>query len=460
MDIEIRKDVLLGALERCSHPSGKDDGKPYAGRVLISINDDRTANFYAVDTYLSVDTAVPLESVQERGRQAVDTRRLQVMVSNLPGEIIHVKVANGKLHVTGDMKRRYTAVVVDPSMFPKIVEPEKDAASISLPGPKLAYLLQRVEHGTDSTRPHGDGIKLRAYAQEGLAVPTLEANTLNSYKLCIVKHQQPLEGSLPFEVFLPTRFLKPLLALADKGDEITLYVGQSMVFAETPDTLLGAMLPRDVLPDLGAMVAQVEPIEEVCEVPTISLREALKAIDAVRAEKTSCVRFRFSGGSLDLDLWGETTNATDTVPVKPKRSEPFESFANPKYVLEHLKGADANCVLMSSKAPVAFQTDDGYLGFLSPIINPPTAEDRESQRQQEVEEKAAKKKAAKKTSKKDDSPGPGRGGKKKAAKKAAKKTSKKTASKKSEPPPSTPVPEGLGEEDEDDLGSADPSQYA
>jgi DNA polymerase III sliding clamp (beta) subunit (PCNA family) len=439
MDIEIRKDTLIRALERCLHPTGKDESQEYVGRVMLTVNNDKTANFYAVDTYLCVDTAVPLENVTEVGpRRAVDTKRLYTMAQNLRGDIVQMVVRDDKLTVTGDHRRSYTAQLVDPSSFPQLKEPNPKDPSITIAGTNLAYILQRAGHARDPIRPNLDGVKLRARKIEGREVPTLEAVAINGYSVVVVRHAQDIEGTLPFDAFLPSRLLKPLLALT-KETSVTLRTSGAFIFAETEDTLLGALLPEGDFLDHETMMGHVEPFEAFCELPAIALQEALKAIMAVRTNKAACVRFKFAGGSLQLDLWHDPMQATDSVPVKLLgERESFEFFADPQYVIDHLKGADSDCELLSTKAPVMFQTSDGYIGFLSPQQRPVPEAPIE-------EPKPPKKAAAKKAQKKDGKPGPGRGGKK--------KTEKKTGGKKAAAPETSP------EEDEDELGSADPSQY-
>jgi len=477
MDIEIRKDVLLRALERCLYPSGKEEGREYAGRVLITVRpDDKTATCYALDTYLCVEIAVPLEGIAEAGEPAaINTRRLHTMVHNLRGEVVHMVVRDNRLTVTGDHQRRYTATLADASTFPPVQEPSQEAATITIAGPKLAYILKRAEHGRDPDKPNLDGVMLRAYKQEGLSIPTLECVSVSGYKTVVVKHQEHVDGTLPFESFMPSRLLKPLLVMAEKEESITLCRDGNFVYALTEDSLLGALLPREPFLDHNLMIKNVEPLEPVCEIPAIALRDAIKAIDAVRTAKNSCVRFAYDGGSLHLSLHRDETRASDSVPVSSHATDKFEFFAEPKYVLDHLKAADCDCTLLGSKAPVAFRTTDGYLGFVSTIYPESVYDDPPP--------KAAEKK--------DKGPGPGRGGKKKAAKKTTKKAAKKSkvpppeekdAAEKAaladaladpdDPPPgydeegppmSGYVPPAdeppLSDNEEDELGSADPAQY-
>lgn len=411
MDIEIRKDVLIRALDRCLHPSGKDE-KPYAGRVLVTVREaDKTATFYALDTYLCVEVAVPLEGISEAGHPvAIGTKRLHTMALNLRGDVVHVVEREGRLTITGDHQRRYTAMLEDSSVFPPVQEPSEQAPSITIAGPKLQYLLRRAEHARDADKPHLDGVMVRAYKQDGRAVPTLEAVAINGYKTAVVTHQEQVDGTLPFESFLPSRLLKPLLAMAEEPEPITICAEGNFVYAMTDDALIGALLPRDPFLDHRAMIKNVEPLEPVCEIPAIALRDALKAIDAVRASKNSCVQFSYDGGSLQLILRRDETQASDSLRVTPVSQMDVHFFAEPKYVLDHLKAADCDCILYRTKAPFAFKTTDGYLGFVSTIYP------------ESVEQGEAPPEAPPEKPKKGKGPGPGRGGKKKAAKKTTKKS--------------------------------------
>lgn len=466
MDIEIRKDVLLRALDRCLYPSDKkdDSGREYCGRVMLTVNaQDVTANFYAIDTFLCVDTAVPLESVNEEGRQAVDTRRLHVMATNLIGDVIHLVVRNEQMTVTSDYRRRYTAQVIDPDLFPKLQEPSAKATSITIAGPKLAYILKRAGHSTDPDRPNLDGVQINVSLPSGRAIPVIEAISINGYKLVWVKHTEAIEGTLPFKAFLPNKLLKPLLALAETEKSVTLYCDPPRVYAMTEDSLLGALLPQGEFFDYEQMVSNIKPMEAVCHLPTIALRDTLKAIDAIRSEKTSCVRFRFDGGSLLLDLVNDSSRASDSIPVRAAGNiDSFEFLANPRYVLDHLKGADSDCILYSTAAPVAFETTDGYLGFLSPIHKESmTLAVKEIDEAPAPSETPRKKTKASSDSDPDEDPGPGKGRKKKASKKPSKPRAGMVKAEDINPDDlraeaNLPVED----DDEDDgEGSADPSQY-
>lgn len=447
MDIEIRKDVLLRALDRCLHPSGKkddDDGHAYVGHVMITINpDDKTANFYATNTYLCVDTAATLESISENGpRCSVDTKRLHTMAHNLRGDILQLVVRDNRLSITGDHLRRYTVPLVDASSFPALKEPRSEAPSIKIAGPKLSYILQRVGHARDTSRPHLDGVKIRSYVIDGRSIPTLEAVAINGYNVVVVQHSEVIGGASSFEAFFPTRFLKPLVDLA-KDESVTLCADGNFVFAETEDTLVGALLPEGEFLDYRTMMSHVEPFEPLCELPAVAIQDALKAIMAVRTSKSACVRFQLSGTSLQLDLWRDQTKATDSVPIKLLGDrDSFEFFAEPQFVIDHMKGADGDCEMIATKAPVMFQTKDGYRGFLSPQHG---GEDKPEEPEEPTKKKAAKKTGKKRNDKKDDGkPGPGKGRKKKTSKKG---NSNSTTE---ELPP---------DEDDDEYGSADPSQY-
>jgi len=438
MDIEIRRETLLRALEKCLHPSGKEEQRDYSGCTMITVHANQkepAASFYAVDTYLCVETAVLVETLTDPGKIAVDTKRLHLMASNMPGDSVHLVVRDGKLILTGDRRRRYTATTFDPALFPPLRDPSDEAPRIKMPGPMLAELMHRVEHGCDDSkqRPHLAGILLHAFTPEGRQMTAVEAVSMNGYKLCQAQANILVGGQLPFKAFLPTRLLKPLHGVLEKEGQISIALDNASVFVMTPDTLFGALLPRDPFINYEEMIRQSHPMKAICSLPTVAMVDSLKAISALKNQRDAQVRFEFKDSTFSMDLVDAQTNASDVLPVKSKSEiDSFVFHADPQYVLDHLKGANADCTLLETKMnTIAFQTEDGYFGFMVPqqpkSTDPPAPTSTSST--------------------KEKGPGPGRGGKKKTSKKTSKKASRK------------PEEQPEQDEDEDELGSADPSQY-
>jgi DNA polymerase III sliding clamp (beta) subunit (PCNA family) len=280
----------------------------------------------------------------------------------MPSGALKLALRTGRLVLTCVGSRQYGLPTIEASAFPSAAEPHNDALRLKLPSRTLSLLIGRVQQSISADgRANLDGVFV-----------DLEAGVLNfvvvgSHTIAIVRDRETTyPEQLTWQALIPHFALKSVLSLCNEHDEVTLVLDEPTVYAETPDTLVGAVLPREPFVPWRNGVKGLSRTR-VANVPAIALSEAVHAIMVARTDRASPIRLWLKKGNLEVALVGEECNASDEIAVDVLDQSDLRTLMQPAYLLDTVRGADANFVLeQDSSGPIIVSTDD-YLGLISPI---------------------------------------------------------------------------------------------
>lgn len=363
MKIEIPKDQLVKAIERCDVVADSKTPHPHTGKVLLTASEDanqQVLQAYCTDLKIQVDTAVAA-SVEKPGSVAVDCKRLLSVARAMPSGAIRLDAKpERRLVVSCAGQRAYGLPTVDAELFPTPNEPTDAASRLQVEARVLASMISRVQSSIDSKdRPNLEGVYLDY--QDG----TLNAVAVGNHTIGIVSESVGHEG--PWAALLPRFMLKSVVALCNENKIVTLALDDPLIYIETEDTLIGSLLPRDPFVPWRNGVDSLQRTP-VARVPALMLRDSLQAITVARQEQNTPISIVVEGDKMTLALVGEECNAEDQVVVEPLTEPKLRKLVNPTYLMEAVRGADATFSLEDTGSSIAISTDD-YLGIIC-LVNP------------------------------------------------------------------------------------------
>ena len=361
MRLSLSKQHLQRALGKCAAVAKNKSPHPHLGKVLLTATDPsrRVLQAYATDLKLRVDTAAPA-TVAEPGTTAVDCARLVEVVGAMPAGEIGLCLRDGRLVVTGTGKRKYTLPVIDHADFPQPGEPSAAAVQLVLDSDTLARLITRLAPTVDpvnAERPQWFGICLEATAGQLLGV------TGSGHGLATVRF--PLQHQLAaprWECLLPEFCLSMFLTLCAEHSVVTLVLDHDSLYLETPDTLVGAVLPHEPFMAWHAL-AEGLARRAVARVHLLDAQAALKALVAASDEKHPVIKVITQNGELHFELAGEKCEASDTIDVESlvTGQQRFAVDVRTLSAALHAVAADFVLELDHPIDPIVLSTDDALV---------------------------------------------------------------------------------------------------
>lgn len=355
MRFTCEKALLQGVVSTASRAVAAKSPNLALEGLLIEADESLCLTGYDLRTGIR---AICPAQVRETGRTVVSSRLFGDIIRRLPDEMVQISTQNDDITIRCGMTE-FHIIALDPEQFPAL--PGVDHQNvITLPQRTLMDMLNQtlfsVSH--DESRPVHTGILFELDDQHLLTLVAVDG-----YRLAL--RRESVSSGEPCSFVAPASALNEVARIcADTDDPIEIVQGSShILFRAGNVTLITRCLEGEFL-----RYRQSIPLNQPIHV-IVDRRQLIRSIErcslVVTEQQKSPLRCLFEGNLLRLKTATALGTAYDECPVVSSGEE-LEIGFNNKYVLDALKAAPADSLLLQLNSPV------------SPCVIVPVEEDDQS----------------------------------------------------------------------------------
>lgn len=235
MDFTIKKEALLGAIDKCQLATDKSHVTESFRLMTVNASKNKSVSFSAVGEFCSVDTVADAE-VKTKGAFNVMPGRLRDIAMSMPAGAIQFSLKGTRVTVkslVSSRKATFESHSTDPF---RVSDPGKEAAWIDI----NAGVLLRAVKVVKAASIFEDGSPI-----ESLLLPTergLDVYGCNGYLIAVCETPIRIEGRTK-PIQLPAK-ASDVLALMPPNEDgnVRLYTDDVRIYLESDDTLVSAVL--------------------------------------------------------------------------------------------------------------------------------------------------------------------------------------------------------------------------
>lgn len=385
MHIQVARENLLSALDRCDHVTNEKSVADFHKAVLLETQGDQQLRLYSTNSFLSVDTRAVMIG-KAPGSIVVDTKYLLTTVRNMPAGYVELLVDPATLRVSVRSeisKRKYSLPGVSVDKYPRLPLPPDDTETLKLPIRDLVAWLKKVTFPlrmSGEAASHTDRAFLRGTQLiiAGTKITLCSIAPASAHGHCYVFGE--LKQPQTFNVFLPVVCHDSLSALAATDGELTIRKTESAVFLECAHTLIHSQLPQGQWPLENWLRPLPNVVEQVqCRIDADRFLDCAQAVGAAALGVAACLQVSLSAGTLSIRLVDSDHAGEDMLEVAGDGS--FNVHFDPAVLLPALKAAGSETVGITYDEGwnVLVMRGENFLAFAAamraPQVAPPPRED-------------------------------------------------------------------------------------
>ncbi len=346
MKFKIQQKDLLRLIQIASAGVPRKTTLPILSNFLIEARPD-LLRFAATDLEVGISTTLEA-TVDEPGKVAVNAKKLEEVVRELPRDEVSVVAEGGKFTLSCQ-RSKVQLFTASPEDFPALTQ-EKASFSIKIPAKTFQQLvdLSAYSVSTDETRPALGGIFIQILDKEIRFVATDSHRLAKAY----APGSFPVTKGEPREAIVPPKALVPVAQLSSESDaDVEMDLSSSSATFRVGTTTMTTRLLQGPFPNYEQVLPKDNKKSLVInrEGLLASLKRVSKLSDAVSHQ----VRFSLRKNRLHLSVsTADVGEAKDDVEAK-YADDDLEIGYNAVYLLEILKSLDTEQVQFALSTPVA-----------------------------------------------------------------------------------------------------------
>jgi DNA polymerase III subunit beta len=374
MDIHVKRDVLLAAVERTLGIVERKTTMPILNNLLLRAADDHIV-IIATDMEASLTANYEAQVVQ-KGEVTLPARKLYEMVKGMQEETTHLFMENNLSVVLECGKVRYKIVGMPADDFPDIEE----RVGFPLYPVKCSTLHELLKKtyfsiANDDLRVSLKGALLETEKSDDSYVIRMVSTDGSRLSLAsaLVAGQEFFLTSPDTSAIIPKKGMAEIMRLleVDKIDEVTIGLGPGVIVVKAGDVLLKERLIDSTYPDYRRVI----PTESGIKV-TLNRNQFLHAIRRmlVIAGDAKRVRTSLSAGKVVLNSTNDDVGeaANDEIETQYEGEDVSIEY-NPKHIEDVIKIIDEDEIDLNINAnskPTVIQGNGNpdYLYLVMPLV--------------------------------------------------------------------------------------------
>jgi DNA polymerase III subunit beta len=346
MKFTVQQKDLLKLLQVAGNGVPRKTTLPILSNFLIEArpNGIRVA---ATDLEISISTSLEV-TVEDPGQVAVNARRLEEVVRELPKDAVAVSLADGKFRM--ECQRSKT------DLFPMAAEDfptlgqERASFSVSIPAKTFQKLVEMSVYSvsTDETRPALGGILVQVADKEIRFVATDGHRLAKAF----APGAFPVEKKEPREAIVPPKALVPVAAWAvESGSDVEMEISASTATFKVGATTLSTRLLQGPFPNFEQVIPKDN--KKLMVVNREAFVAALRRVSKLSDTASHQVRMSLRKNRAHLSVsTADVGEAKDDLEAK-YGDDDLEIGYNAVYLLDILKSMDAENVQFALNTPVS-----------------------------------------------------------------------------------------------------------
>ncbi|MBO4647643.1 MAG: DNA polymerase III subunit beta [Lentisphaeria bacterium] len=366
MKVNVKKDVLLKALQKVSNIIGSRTTLPVLANVLLEA-DNGKLTLTTTDLELRIVTTVEAE-VEVPGVTTLPAKRLLGLVSKFKGENMLME-SNDKHHTQITCgTANFMILGLTPEDFPSVPVEFQATRSLKLKQTDFSRILDRISYAVsiDDSRKVLQGILLSV--KEG----NLTAVATDGKRLALVEKmlEDVAEGS-DGDVIITIKVANEVKRLLEKEGEVVMEIGEKQVVFKLNGTIIYSKLIEGNYPNYRQVIPS--SFNKKISVPTLDFVDALEIVSIPLYDASSSfVKITFTQNKLMFEANSNVGEGKEYINIEYADQDDISLSFNPQLLSDPFKHIGVDNVMVKINdafSPIALESGDGFLYVIMPMRN-------------------------------------------------------------------------------------------
>ena len=341
LSFQIEKEILLNGLKIVERATAQKGLQPVLANILLDAVDKNKINLYATDFDLTIITSIEAQ-VDSIGSITLPAKKLHDIVSRLNDGIISFDLSANTMTIKSG-KSKFEILGISANEFPKIelLTDEDTEVEIDL----KPFVIGIKEAGFAAASYEANNSLLSGVVCD-INKNVLEIASTDGNRLARARKIITNKDDKSLKLILPAKVLQEFLKISYFIDEdyVKLYTKSNKIMIKSDNITMISNIMTGQYPQYNQLIPQSFPKE--AKVSVSKMISALELVSTMVNEKTSIVKFDFSGNTLYLMAdTPEAGNSQSELDIKYSGDDILIAF-NYRYLLDCLKNIDAENMII------------------------------------------------------------------------------------------------------------------
>ena len=314
--------------------------------TILMVAEGGTCSLAATDLELSVETARPMEALEE-GRATFPARKMHDIVRELPPGPVTVSERDGRVTLASSTGE-YSMLSMPAAEFPTMPD-QLEGTALQVEGDLFRRMISKVAFANhpDETRPTLHGICWRVGPSNMMMVAT------DGHRLAKITEQVEIGTEQTHQIIVPPRVLQEAVKLLRDDNVLErITIGERQIHFAYSNADLFARLIEGAYVDVDAVIPKDNNVD--LTVSGAALLPAVRRMLILSSQQNHQVRLALSEGKLELSTLNRETGAEARETIEGGYDgEPMEIVLNANYLLEVLGKIDSADVRFRFREPAS-----------------------------------------------------------------------------------------------------------
>lgn len=363
------KDDLLNGIRIVERATVVKGLQPVLANVLIETVSDNQIKLTATDFDLSITTVIDAQ-VEEEGKYTLPAKKLGEIISRLQDELVKLEL-NGSTATITCKKSKFDIIGISANEFPQVEENISEDDTIEIDAKPFTKAIRQVVSAAAGYETNNllSGVVCEVN-KNILEMAATDGNRLARVRE-VVKNNS-VDSEKVFEMLISSKVLAELSKISLLTDAETIKICKEVkkIVITIDKTKIITRLMQGQFPKYNQLIPQTFPKE--AKIDKGSLIAALERVAVIVNEKNCIIKFEFGDNMLKLSGDSpETGNSQDTIDIK-YTGEPLAIAFNYKFVLEFLKIAESEEIVVQLNTPLSATvlapcSEEDYIYLVMPV---------------------------------------------------------------------------------------------
>lgn len=342
MKFSVNKQDITEAVNNLQRSVSTKSSIPALEGILIQ-TEDQTLRMSAYNMEIGLSTVIPA-LIGESGKTVLSAKLFGDIVRRMPADTLDFSIDEKNIATIRSGMSEFTIIGIPAEDFPEFPSFENDSV-IKLPANMLKSMIGQTLFAVSEsdTKPIHQGSLFN------IVNGTLDVVSVDGYRLAVRTEKIDFPDDTYFVI--PGKTLSELLKILPDDTNVTLYVGLRNIRIETDGYTLFSSLFEGEFLDYHAAIPDSSTTNLV-----VNTREFINSVERVSlliTEKLkSPVRCICDDGEIRISCATAIGKASDAIPAQIDGA-PVEIGFNSKYLLDALRNADCDEVLVQLGGPLS-----------------------------------------------------------------------------------------------------------
>lgn len=367
MKFIVDKEAFFNGLKIVERATVAKGLQPVLANILIESVSADTLKLTATNFDLTVVTTINAQVLTE-GRITLPAKKLSDIISRLGNAPINFEIDDNSIAIVTSGKSKFDIIGISGSEFPVVADEAEVSETIEIEMKPFVTCAKMTNFAAAGYETNNLLSGVICSINENI----LEMASTDGNRLARAKEFVKNDDNKEFAMIVPSRVLSEFIKMTAYVEEESIIISKdkSRIIFQTGSTKLISRLMEGQYPKYNQLIPT--SFAKQALVNRDKLISALEIVSTMINEKTSIVKFEFTDGVLKMNADGSDAGASEDKIEISYSGEDMQIAFNYKYLLEFLKIAEVEEVLIQmntnlTAAVIRPKSEEDYLYLIMPV---------------------------------------------------------------------------------------------